>query len=237
MSQTAAKYAGYSTKFNQVTAMLISGAIAGILGAMVYLGKADNMPVTVAAKTIPQEGFTGISVGLIAMSNSWAILPISLLFGMIDSSKVSLQTLYGVDPAVADTIFGIVVYGAAIISIFYFLVPYKWYLRIFKGKAYANNYAQYVDNINQDLDDATSIIHYLHHQNLDQNYLNSINKDSLKLRMKKFNINFSNKMNYENVRSYKQKIYASFPNLKAIRKKELMVLVEKEKNHQLKGAK
>jgi simple sugar transport system permease protein len=125
MSLTAARYAGYSTRLNQVFAMLISGAIAGILGAMVYLGKADNMGVTVAAKTIPQEGFTGISVGLIAMSNSWAILPIACLFGMIDGSKVALQTSLGVDPSISDCIFGIVVYGAAIISIFYYLVPFK----------------------------------------------------------------------------------------------------------------
>jgi ABC-type uncharacterized transport system permease subunit len=69
MSTFAAKYAGYSVKLNQILAMSISGATAGILGMMVYLGNGTTMPVQVAAKSIPQQGFTGISVGLIAMSN------------------------------------------------------------------------------------------------------------------------------------------------------------------------
>jgi simple sugar transport system permease protein len=69
MSSSAAKYAGYSVKFNQILAMSISGAIAGILGVMVYLGNNVIMPIQVAAKSIPQQGFVGISVGLIAMSN------------------------------------------------------------------------------------------------------------------------------------------------------------------------
>jgi simple sugar transport system permease protein len=69
MSLSAAKYAGYSVKLNQILAMTISGIIAGIMGVMVYLGQNTTMPVQVAAKTIPQQGFVGISVGLIAMSN------------------------------------------------------------------------------------------------------------------------------------------------------------------------
>ncbi|MDR0740011.1 MAG: ABC transporter permease [Mycoplasmataceae bacterium] len=199
MSLTAARYAGYSTRLNQVFAMLISGAIAGILGAMVYLGKADNMGVTVAAKTIPQEGFTGISVGLIAMSNSWAILPIACLFGMIDGSKVALQTSLGVDPSISDCIFGIVVYGAAIISIFYYLVPFKWYLRIFKGKIYADNYAHYVNNVNKDLDDAVSLIHSV---------------------QQKKNISVHNS---------RKKIYKAFAKLRVTRKKEFIKLVQRLK--------
>jgi simple sugar transport system permease protein len=125
MSPTAAKYAGYSVKLNQILAMLISGVIAGILGVMVYLGKNTQMSIQVAAKTIPQEGFVGISVGLIAMSNAWGTLPVAFLFGMIDGSKSFISATYGVDPTISDTIFGIVVYGSAIISIFTFLVPFK----------------------------------------------------------------------------------------------------------------
>jgi hypothetical protein len=44
---------------------------------------------------------------------------------MIDNAKSSLSASFGVDPAISDTIFGIIVYGAAVISIFYFLVPFK----------------------------------------------------------------------------------------------------------------
>jgi simple sugar transport system permease protein len=69
MSTFAAQYVGYHVKFNQILAMSISGAVAGILGMMVYLGNGTTMPIQIAAKSIPQQGFTGISVGLIAMSN------------------------------------------------------------------------------------------------------------------------------------------------------------------------
>jgi simple sugar transport system permease protein len=124
MSITAAKYDGYNTKINQINAMLLSGAVAGVLGVMVYLSNSANMPISVAAKTLPQEGYTGISIGLIAMSNPIAVLPVSILFGMIDASKVALIGL-NIQPAMTDAIFGIVVYGAAIISLFYFIVPFR----------------------------------------------------------------------------------------------------------------
>jgi ABC-type uncharacterized transport system permease subunit len=53
------------------------------------------------------------------------VLPISTFFGMIDSSKAAFSVYLNVDPSITDMIFGIVVYGAAVISIFYFLIPYK----------------------------------------------------------------------------------------------------------------
>jgi simple sugar transport system permease protein len=69
MSLTASQYAGYSVKLNQILAMLVSGGLAGVLGMMVYLGRTNSIPMNILAKSIPSEGFSGISVGLIAMSN------------------------------------------------------------------------------------------------------------------------------------------------------------------------
>jgi ABC-type uncharacterized transport system permease subunit len=50
-------------------------------------------------------------------------MPISLLFGMIDSSKAEISLI--VDPHISDLMFGIVVYGSAIIAFFYHVVPFK----------------------------------------------------------------------------------------------------------------
>jgi hypothetical protein len=50
-------------------------------------------------------------------------MPISVIFGMIDGSKSEISHL--VDPHISDLMFGVVVYGAAIISFFYYVVPFK----------------------------------------------------------------------------------------------------------------
>jgi simple sugar transport system permease protein len=215
MSVFGAQYVGYSVKLNQVLAMSISGMIAGILGMMVYLGNATTMPIQVAAKSIPQQGFSGISVGLIAMSNPWAILPISCLFGMIDGTKAALSTNYGIDPSISDAIFGIIVYGAAVISIFYFLVPFKWYLRIFRGKVYADNYQNYINSVNQDLDDASTTIYYLKHKNLSPDSDYCFDQQFLVAKMKKFGIRCSNqKITKNKYRFYRHQIYQKYQQLR-----------------------
>ncbi len=136
LSTTGALAAGYNVKANMITSMAISGAIAGILGAMIYLGFTPNMPVTAAAKAIPQEGFNGISVGLISMCNPFASVPVSLFFSMVKASVADLQLL-GIDNHIADVVFGIVVYGAAAITLFLNIKPYWLTLDIFKGKNYS----------------------------------------------------------------------------------------------------
>lgn len=136
LSRTGALAAGYNVKLNMILAMAISGAIAGVLGAMQYCGYSPQMPVTAASKAIPQEGFNGISVGLIAMCSPLASIPVSLFFAMVQTSVSPLQTL-GVDNHIAQVIFGIVVYGAAMISLFLNLKPYWLTLDIFKGKNYS----------------------------------------------------------------------------------------------------
>jgi len=136
LSRTGALASGYNVKANMIIAMAISGAIAGILGAMVYCGFSPQMPTTAAAKAIPQEGFNGISVGLIAMCSPVAALPISLFFSMVQTSVSALQT-YGIDNHIGQVIFGIVVYGAAMISLFLNLKPYWLTTGIFKGKNYS----------------------------------------------------------------------------------------------------
>ena len=123
LSNSGALAAGYNVKANMIASMAISGAISGILGVMLYCGFSPNMPVTAAAKVIPQEGFNGISVGLISMCNPIASIPVSLFFSMVKTSVSDLQIL-GIDNHIADVVFGIVVYGAAAITLFLNIKPY-----------------------------------------------------------------------------------------------------------------
>lgn len=136
LSNTGALAAGYNVKANQIASMAISGAIAGLLGVMIYCGYSPNMPITAASKVIPQDGFNGISVGLISMCNPFASIPVSFFFSMVKTSISNLQ-LIGIDNHIGDVIFGIVVYGAAAIALFLNIKPYWLTIKIFKGKKYS----------------------------------------------------------------------------------------------------
>ena len=157
-SGTASLYAGINVKQKQIITMVISGLFAGLLGAMVYCGYEVSMPVTVSAKTIPQYGFNGISVGLIAMTNPIGVVPVSLLFGMIDISKSSMSTFCGVDPNIAQLMFGVIVYGAAIIAFFYYFTPWVWLKQIFYGENAKKAYQDYNEDIRKHLSNCNNTI-------------------------------------------------------------------------------
>lgn len=155
LGNSNAKYAGYSVASNRILAMTISGAIAGALGAIVYFGGTNALPASYAAKTIPAEGFNGISVGLIAMCNPIAVVPISVFFAMIDTSRAALSGI-GIDGSINDLIFGIVVYGSAIISFFLLMRPWEWMIYLFRGKKYFLAHREYVATMQQHITDVRS---------------------------------------------------------------------------------
>ena len=195
MGPNASLYAGMNVKKNQLITMAISGGLAGLLGAMLYCGQNNSISVTIAAKAIPVEGFNGISVGLIAMNNPAAVLPVSCLFGMIQNSKSSIQQICGVDPNIADLMFGIIVYGAAIVSLFFLIKPWIWYKKIRYGKQSAVLYITHLGDIEKEMEKASTAIFYVKHihkmlnksyilskkieklqENIDQDQLALINK-------------------------------------------------------------
>lgn len=137
LSKTASIANGYNVKLNVISAMAISGILAGVLGCMVYCGYSTQMPITAVAKSIPQEGFNGIAVGLIAMNNPIACVPIAYFFALIQESATALNSEKGIDPNIPLVIFGIVVYGAAAISLFMNIKPYWLAIKVFKGKKYS----------------------------------------------------------------------------------------------------
>ena len=136
LNPTAAHASGYNDKLNLIGAMAISGVLAGILGCMVYCSLSTQMPITAAAKSIPQEGFNGIAVGLIAMNNPIACVPIAFFFALIQESATGLISI-GIDANIPMVVFGIVVYGSAAIALFMNIKPYWLTIKIFKGKNYS----------------------------------------------------------------------------------------------------
>ncbi|URZ05420.1 hypothetical protein CLROS_007460 [Clostridium felsineum] len=87
-SSLAAEYGGISKAKNIIFAMVISGAIAG-LGGAVHL--AGFMHSTTDMSGNLGYGFDGISVALLAKNNPIGCIPAAILFGTLDSSSRLLQ--------------------------------------------------------------------------------------------------------------------------------------------------
>ncbi|MCL2319607.1 MAG: ABC transporter permease, partial [Treponema sp.] len=88
-NKEAARYGGIGVNANITTAMAISGAFAGLAGAVVALGS-----FTYGRVLAVQDGygFEGIAVALVGNSNAWGIGLAGLLFGMLDSSQPLMQS-------------------------------------------------------------------------------------------------------------------------------------------------
>ena len=81
-NQDAARAAGVDVERVTLRAFLLSGALAGLAGAVVVLG-------AVPFHRFPADfygigyGFDGLAVALLAGSQAWAVLPAALLFGAL----------------------------------------------------------------------------------------------------------------------------------------------------------
>lgn len=181
LSTTASTYAGINVKSKRIVAMLISGLLAGLLGAMIYCGNNNQIFVTSTAKTIPIEGFNGISVGLISMNNPLAVLPISLFFAMVQNAKSTIQTELLVDPVITDLMFGIIVYGAAIISLMYYFKPWIWIRKIFDGRRNEANYNKFIHDQGDNIDNAVSTIYTVRYYHQIDVYINRVKQKIIKL--------------------------------------------------------
>ena len=161
LSTTASTYAGINIQKKRMIAMMISGLLAGLLGAMIYCGQTNQVFVTISAKTIPTEGFNGISVGLIAMTNPIGVLPISLFFAMVENAKATIQSAYSVDPAISDLMFGVIVYGAAAISLIYYFKPWIWLRKVVDGKKNEMDYRSYSHHLTNKLEESQGAIYLI----------------------------------------------------------------------------
>ena len=123
MSLTASKYAGYNVRAINIATMAISGGIAGILAYILYTaGDTPSIPVSTSIDSLPAEGMNGVAIGLIAMSNPIAILPVSFIIGLFMSSAPFLST----PVAFSNLIIGFVMLGAAMFTILLHYKPWLW---------------------------------------------------------------------------------------------------------------
>ena len=81
MNPDASRYAGINEKRNIVLSMVIAGALSGLGGALLYL--ANSGKYMQVLDVIAPEGFSGISVALLGLSNPIGILFAGLFIGYI----------------------------------------------------------------------------------------------------------------------------------------------------------
>ena len=117
----ASKYAGINEKRNIVLAMVISGALSGLGGGLLYLSGANGRHIKVV-DVLATEGFNGIPVALLALSN-----PIGIIFSAIFISYLTLggnylQTLNFM-PEVIDIIIACIIYFSAFSLFFRSILP------------------------------------------------------------------------------------------------------------------
>lgn len=130
-NQNASKYAGINAKRNIVLSMVISGALAGIGGALLYL--ANSGKYLQVLDIIAPEGFSGISVTLLGMSNPIGILFAGLFIGHLTVGGYNMQ-LFDFAPEVIDMIIAAIIYCGALSLLFKGLIS-KIQFRKEKDKA------------------------------------------------------------------------------------------------------
>ncbi len=105
-----ARYAGINSKRSTVYTMAISGAIAGLGGACLYLaGSGKYMDVV---DVIASEGFQGIPVALLGMNNPIGVIFAGIFIAYINQGGFNMQ-VYGFAPQVIEIITSIIIYFSA----------------------------------------------------------------------------------------------------------------------------
>ncbi|MDR1904709.1 MAG: ABC transporter permease [Treponema sp.] len=105
LNKDAARYGGINVNANITTAMAISGAFAGLAGAVVSLGSFSAGRVLAVQDGY---GFDGIAVALVGNSTAWGTALSGLLFGMLKSAQPLMQSRRLPDE-ITSIILGIVV--------------------------------------------------------------------------------------------------------------------------------
>ncbi len=110
LNRDASKYAGMNSKRNIVLSMVISGAIAGLAGAMTFLviGKHLKPEAVILA-----EGFTGIAISLLGLSNPIGVLLAGLFYGSLQQGGYYMQ-LFDFKPEIIDIIIAVIIYASAL---------------------------------------------------------------------------------------------------------------------------
>lgn len=107
----ASRYAGISENRAIITSMAIAGGLAGVAGALMYLAPPSGMHIHVA-EVLAAQGFNGIAVALLGMSNPIGIIFSGLFIAHITVGGSYLQSLKYMKEII-EVIIGLIIYFSA----------------------------------------------------------------------------------------------------------------------------
>jgi len=111
-SQGAAQYAGISVTKVWIGAMVLSGALAGIGGAVEVLG----LHYRYYDQFSPGYGFTAIAVGLVGNNHPLGVVLAGLLFGALNNGATAMQTLAGTPKDLVQILQSLVIFSVAAVA-------------------------------------------------------------------------------------------------------------------------
>jgi len=133
-NQHASKYAGINEKRNMVISMVIAGMLSGLGGALLYLSGANGRHIKVV-DILAVEGFNGIPVALLGLSNPIGIIFSAIFIAYITQGGYYLQSLNFV-PEVIDIIVACIIYFSAFALFFRNII--KKFIRYQRNKNIVN---------------------------------------------------------------------------------------------------
>ncbi|QDI92979.1 ABC transporter permease [Salicibibacter halophilus] len=109
-NRQASAYSGMNVKTNIIMSMSISGAFAGVGGAMLGLGTFEYAEIL---SSFTDYGFDGIAVALLGASNAIGIFFSAFLFGGLQQGANNMQGQANVAPELADIIIALIIFFVA----------------------------------------------------------------------------------------------------------------------------
>ena len=110
-NRNAAKYAGMNEKRNIMLSMMIAGGLAAIGAALYYLNGGAELAWNTYGK-LPDNGFNGIPVALLASNNPIGVIFSSIFLRFIDKGGYNLAGFTAYNEYVSDLIIAVIIYFA-----------------------------------------------------------------------------------------------------------------------------
>lgn len=124
LNKEASKCFGINTKFSVISALAISASIAGILGFVYYFGRQHF--VEKFDTTLPNYGFDGIAIALLAFNSPLAIPLISFLYGIFQTGAQGTLLPSSIQNETIMLIFSIIIYFSAISALMINFKPIRF---------------------------------------------------------------------------------------------------------------
>jgi simple sugar transport system permease protein len=110
-NKNAAKYAGMNEKRNIMLSMAIAGGLAAIGASLYYLNGGAELAWNTYGK-LPDNGFNGIPVALLASNNPLGVIFSSVFLRFIDKGGYNLAGFTAYNEYVSDLIIALIIYFA-----------------------------------------------------------------------------------------------------------------------------